>query len=51
MNDLKHGQGKMEFQNGDMYQGAWENDTKNGFGRYQHATSETYEGMFLRDRR
>ena len=46
----RHGNGKMKFKNGDLYQGAWISDTMCGDGEYCWAkTNDIYRGKFKYD--
>lgn len=47
-NKIRNGLGKMEYKNGDIYEGHWENDKKHGEGEF---TSEnfTYRGVWFED--
>ena len=45
---LKHGLGKLIFENGDIYEGEFEADIMQGIGRYTSANPcEIYEGNFF----
>ena len=37
MKGLKHGRGKYEHWNGNVYEGEWAYDMKNGYGCYDYA--------------
>jgi hypothetical protein len=41
----RHGDGLLEYSNGDKYNGAWQNDLKCGKGVFHSANGEVYEGM------
>lgn len=48
------GQGRMEWlagssQEGDMYEGQWDDDLAHGYGRYIHGDGGTYEGEWDQD--
>ncbi len=36
VNDLKHGNGKYTYANGDVYDGEWQNGLRDGKGRYSY---------------
>jgi hypothetical protein len=48
---LKHGKGQFYFENGDKYDGEWENNTKHGHGIYTFGKGkwegDKYEGMLV----
>ena len=48
---IKHGLGIMEYENGDVYTGAWQLDKKHGNGAHVTAAGMIYEGEFDRDHR
>jgi len=37
---------KIEFENGERYEGAWKNDTMNGKGTYYYASGNLYKGQW-----
>jgi hypothetical protein len=41
-----HGQGKMTFANGDVYEGQWQADKKHGQGKMTLASGNVYEGQW-----
>jgi len=42
---LKHGKGKMIWENGSVYNGFWLNDKACGYGRFIHPDGDVYEGQ------
>eukprot|EP01038_Epipyxis_sp_PR26KG_P009605 gene9605-12934_t len=46
---LPHGQGIMNYHNGDIYEGHWENGIKQGTGKFVSSTGIIYEGEFSND--
>lgn len=44
---LKNGNGEMIYDNGDKYNGMWQNDEKSGFGIYIFKCGNIFEGNFL----
>ena len=44
--DDYHGQGKMTYANGDVYEGAWENDEYHGQGTLTYTDGDVYEGAW-----
>ena len=45
--DLKHGKGKIMYEEGDSYEGDFLNDKLTGYGKYKWENNNTYEGEFL----
>ncbi len=45
--DLKHGKGKIMYEEGDSYEGDFLNDKLTGYGKYKWEDNNTYEGEFL----
>ena len=45
----KNGQGKLEYSNGDVYEGAWKNDLREGKGKMTFANKSSYEGFWFDD--
>jgi len=45
-----HGQGIMEWANGDRYEGQWKDGKKHGHGVYEYASGDRSEGGFKEDR-
>jgi hypothetical protein len=44
VNEKKNGQGRMIYNNGDMYEGNWNNNKKSGFGKIIYNNGDIYEG-------
>ena len=40
----KHGQGKMTWKSGDVYEGEWKDDEEHGKGKYTWTSGKVYEG-------
>ena len=51
VNGLRHGNGKIVYDCGKVYEGEWENDKKTGYGTITFQNKNTYTGMFLRDKK
>jgi hypothetical protein len=45
----RHGQGKLVYANGDVYEGSWELDVRSGEGTMQYADGSCYTGSWERD--
>ena len=43
------GQGKMMYDNGDVYDGEWVNGVRQGIGRMTYANGDIYDGAWLND--
>ncbi|CUG86032.1 Hypothetical protein, putative [Bodo saltans] len=41
-----HGNGKMEYPNGDLYEGQWANNTRHGYGVFELSDGSSYIGAF-----
>ena len=41
------GEGRIEYADGDVYEGAWSNDKADGFGVYTHHSGAVYEGYWV----
>jgi hypothetical protein len=48
---LYHGQGKMTYVNGDVYEGQWEADERHGQGKRTYVNGDVYEGQWEADER
>lgn len=46
---IRHGNGKIIYNNGDVYNGEWVNNLKSGYGIYQFSNGNVYEGKFSSD--
>ena len=44
LNGKRHGQGKMIYTTGDIYNGNWNEDKRDGFGKMRYANGSYYEG-------
>lgn len=42
----RHGYGTYYYDNGDVYEGNWENDEKHGLGTYHFSTGKMYRSFF-----
>lgn len=49
VDDLKCGQGRMIYANGDVYTGEWSNDMRNGNGKLKSQSGASYEGEWKDD--
>jgi hypothetical protein len=45
----KNGQGKMEYTNGDIYEGSWKNDVRDGKGKIIFENKSSYDGTWSDD--
>jgi hypothetical protein len=45
----KHGTGKMEYANGDVYDGQWKGNLRHGNGKITFLNKSTYEGTWSKD--
>jgi len=48
---IPHGEGKMVYPNGSMYQGKWKNGCREGKGKMFYASSDMYQGQWVDGRR
>lgn len=48
--NLRHGRGSQNWNDGSLYEGYWENDKASGKGRLIHANGDVYEGEWKNDR-
>jgi hypothetical protein len=46
---LYSGQGKMEYPNGDVFEGEWKNNMRDGKGKITFVNQSTYDGMWSKD--
>lgn len=46
---LKHGQGKFQYSNGDVFEGEWKNDKKHGHGKFTEPDETTLTGNWVDD--
>lgn len=46
---MRHGQGTVEFANGDHFAGQWKRDVREGKGKCTFASGEVYEGLWSND--
>ena len=46
MKGIRHGLGKMKYNNGDTYDGEWRNDQEHGSGTYTHSNGSKHAGEF-----
>ena len=47
----RHGLGRMDYTNGDAYEGTWERDIRQGPATYFYANRDIFVGRYVRDRR
>ncbi len=47
----RHGSGRLEYFNGNVYDGAWQEDMRHGYGTLTYATGEVYEGAWANDKK
>ena len=48
---MKHGEGKLDYGNGDFYIGQWQQDKRYGTGIYVNNIEGVYEGNYVLDRK
>ncbi len=51
MNNQRHGQGRMQYSNGDAYEGLWIKDHRNGLAKYFYANGDVFVGRYEQNRR
>jgi radial spoke head protein 1 len=52
VNDVRQGQGKYTYLNGDTYEGEWDNNLRHGYGTYTYTqTGAKYVGQWINGRR
>jgi hypothetical protein len=44
--DMRHGMGKMTYNNGNIYEGEWKNDKRHGKGKFTYPNGTYYEGEY-----
>jgi hypothetical protein len=49
VNDMRHGVGRLEFEDGELYEGEWFEDKMQGRGVYFYNDGGKYEGQWLDD--
>ncbi len=47
--EIRHGSGKMTYNNGNVYEGEWQNDKRHGIGRMTYPDGSYYEGRYEND--
>ena len=47
---LYSGKGKMEYPNGDVYEGEWKNNMRDGRGKITFVNQSSYDGMWSKDK-
>jgi hypothetical protein len=50
VNGKRDGQGKMKYENGDVYDGSWENEEKYHDGEMKYKNGDVYNGNWWRDK-
>lgn len=45
----RHGEGKMVYYDGSVYEGSWVDNTRTGFGKFTSSDGDVYEGHWLND--
>jgi len=43
--------GRMQYHNGDVYEGQWNNDDKTGYGKMTYEDGDNYEGQWRNNER
>ena len=51
MNNQRHGQGRMQYSNGDAYEGPWVKDHRTGVAKYFYANGDIFVGRYEHNRR
>ena len=46
---MANGKGRLTYENGEIYEGWWENDVKHGFGMFVHSDGTKYTGEWVQD--
>ena len=46
LGDKKHGPGKLDYCDGNYYEGEWKNDEMDGYGKLVDYEGNIYEGLF-----
>ena len=49
MDDKPHGEGRLAYISGDVYEGQWVRERAEGFGRFTRRDGSCYEGQWLKD--
>ncbi len=47
----RHGQGRMQYSNGDAYEGSWIKDHRNGLAKYLYANGDVFIGRYKHNTR
>lgn len=50
-NSQRHGQGRMQYSNGDAYEGSWVKDCRHGSAKFLYANGDVFVGRFDNNRR
>ena len=51
LKNQRHGQGRMQYSNGDAYEGLWVKDHRHGIAKYFYANGDIFVGRFQHNRR
>lgn len=51
MNNQRHGHGRMQYSNGDAYEGLWVKDHRTGWAKYFYANGDIFVGKYKQNRR
>ena len=51
LNNQRHGQGRMQYSNGDAYEGLWVKDHRNGLAKYFYANGDVFVGRYEQNKR
>ena len=51
VNNQRHGEGRMQYSNGDAYDGVWIKDQRNGLSKYFYANGDVFVGRYEQNRR
>ncbi|KAL3154678.1 hypothetical protein ABBQ38_011227 [Trebouxia sp. C0009 RCD-2024] len=51
LNNQRHGHGRMQYSNGDVYEGPWVKDHRTGLAKYFYANGDIFVGRYEHNRR